>query len=361
MGEGGGGVGGGGEGSVEGGGEGGGASALLYVFGSGTALGALHAILGPDHVSALLTLSVNQPPIVAAWLGVRWGLGHSLGLCVVTGCFLALRVDSADVEDAFEGGMDWIVGACMICLGMYGYYGAWRLRRSTQRATAWRGIAATSPVMRGIAALQLVDEAFVDTERLPRRAGKLAVGSHDDGGDSPSGEDASEAEAPSLVNAPDEVDLETGDEHADLDQNLHSNLDRPTECERPHPGCRSRCPGWCCRWLPSYEALIALAIGVLHGMGGPGGILGVLPSLLMPGLASSLAYLFGFCASATLAMGLVACCAGCLSSRLSGASPSLPWAIAAGAATLAVAVGVFWLVGCATGSLAELLARLGME
>jgi hypothetical protein len=127
--------------------------------------------------------------------------------------------------------------------------------------------------------------------------------------------------------------------------------------------------GRCCtcraqsgRRKTAYEAAIALGVGVLHGVGGPGGVLGVLPSLLMPGLASSLAYLFSFCASATVTMGVVAICCGLLSSRSAQAcrSPNLPWILAVAAATLSVAVGVLWIVGCATGRLPEMIHSIGM-
>ena len=47
-------------------------------------MGLFHAVTGPDHLSTLVTLAVNHPPKAAAWLGIRWGLGHSFGLVVVT-------------------------------------------------------------------------------------------------------------------------------------------------------------------------------------------------------------------------------------------------------------------------------------
>ena len=34
---------------------------------------------------------------------------------------------------------------------------------------------------------------------------------------------------------------------------------------------------------PSYAAVLSLVVGILHGVGGPGGILGVLPTLVESG------------------------------------------------------------------------------
>ena len=44
----------------------------------GVAMGIIHVLAGPDHLSALATLSVGSS-WRAILLGVRWGVGHSLG------------------------------------------------------------------------------------------------------------------------------------------------------------------------------------------------------------------------------------------------------------------------------------------
>ena len=41
-------------------------------------------------MSALITIAVNQR-WAAAWLGIRWGVGHSTGLLIVTGLVLVLK------------------------------------------------------------------------------------------------------------------------------------------------------------------------------------------------------------------------------------------------------------------------------
>ena len=64
---------------------------------SGLALGVLHALTGPNHLSALITISVGQG-WPGFWLGIRWGLGHSTGLIIVTGALIALREAWDEVE-----------------------------------------------------------------------------------------------------------------------------------------------------------------------------------------------------------------------------------------------------------------------
>ena len=44
----------------------------------GVAMGALHVLTGPDHLSAISVLAAGNAHSRwrTAWLGVRWGLGH---------------------------------------------------------------------------------------------------------------------------------------------------------------------------------------------------------------------------------------------------------------------------------------------
>src|SRR5262249_26227748 len=66
-------------------------------------LGMRHA-LEPDHIAAVSTLvSREQSGYRAAWLGVCWGVGHTLSLFVVgLGLVLVRREMPAGLADAFE-------------------------------------------------------------------------------------------------------------------------------------------------------------------------------------------------------------------------------------------------------------------
>ena len=83
-------------------------------------LGAFH-VLTPDHLSALSALSVG-----GSWrsfaLGVRWSMGHSGGLLIVTFVFLMLKGD-LDLR-LFGKYCDSMVGMFMIFIGFYGILGS---------------------------------------------------------------------------------------------------------------------------------------------------------------------------------------------------------------------------------------------
>ena len=124
-------------------------------------------------------------------------------------------------------------------------------------------------------------------------------------------------------------------------------------------GCH--CP--CHRNMSSRAktSLIALVVGILHGIGGPGGVLAVLPTLLMPGLLASCLYLGAFCIFATLTMGAVAGVYGACTYRSKVVSPSLPWILQFVSASTSVFIGLVWLVCSATGTLSEVLEAVGID
>src|SRR5205085_5588095 len=70
--------------------------------GLGTLLGMRHA-LEPDHLAALSTLLTGERNVrKAAWLGVYWGIGHTLTLLVAGTLLVVLRADMpARTSDLF--------------------------------------------------------------------------------------------------------------------------------------------------------------------------------------------------------------------------------------------------------------------
>jgi nitrile hydratase accessory protein len=78
-------------------------SGLAASAGLGTLLGMRHA-LEPDHLAALSTLLTGQRNVRrAAWLGVYWGIGHTLTLFVAGTFLVVLRTDMpAIVADVLE-------------------------------------------------------------------------------------------------------------------------------------------------------------------------------------------------------------------------------------------------------------------
>ena len=90
-----------------------GPQAFVASAGLGTLLGMRHA-LEPDHLAALSTLLTGERNIrKAAWLGVYWGIGHTLTLLVAGTILVVLRADMpAIASDAL---------ACAVVLLLVGF------------------------------------------------------------------------------------------------------------------------------------------------------------------------------------------------------------------------------------------------
>ena len=104
---------------------------MLFIFTAGFLMGVVHALTGPDHMSALITVAVNER-CRAFFLGARWGIGHSGGLLIVTILMLVLRdtygIDEDELMDKVSAAMNWFVGVAMLALGLWSYYRACKLR-----------------------------------------------------------------------------------------------------------------------------------------------------------------------------------------------------------------------------------------
>lgn len=91
---------------------------------SGLAAGAAHVVTGPDHLAALAPIAV-QDPGRAARLGLRWGLGHGLGVVVlgVIGMFARTWIDVGAVSAWAEVS----VGFVLVLVGGWAFLRASRL------------------------------------------------------------------------------------------------------------------------------------------------------------------------------------------------------------------------------------------
>ena len=97
---------------------------VITSSGFASLLGMRHA-LEPDHIAAVSTLvSDEQSSARAAWLGVCWGIGHTLTLFVVgLGLVLVQREIPSGLADVFEI----FVSVMLIGLGMRSVFQAARL------------------------------------------------------------------------------------------------------------------------------------------------------------------------------------------------------------------------------------------
>ncbi|MEX2206118.1 MAG: sulfite exporter TauE/SafE family protein [Myxococcota bacterium] len=90
---------------------------MIFVFFTGVAAGFGHVLLGPDHVAALAPFSVEARE--KAWVvGLRWGVGHALGIITVA-LLVVTAADSLDLE-LLEGAGDYLVGIVLVAVGLWG-------------------------------------------------------------------------------------------------------------------------------------------------------------------------------------------------------------------------------------------------
>jgi hypothetical protein len=90
---------------------------------AGFAAGAIHVLAGPDHLAAVAPLAARHPR--GSWRsGLRWGLGHAGGVCVVGLATILLRgLLPVDLVSHYS---ERLVGVMLIGIG------AWALRKGMQ-------------------------------------------------------------------------------------------------------------------------------------------------------------------------------------------------------------------------------------
>ena len=118
---------------------------------TGILMGIIHVITGPDHLSALATLcgtniqfrhgsrGRREASMQNFCLGVRWGLGHSVGLLFVGGILIAVETGSGQewiggINPLVSLILEGFVGLFMLALGTYGIIRA----NKNKRERAWQ-------------------------------------------------------------------------------------------------------------------------------------------------------------------------------------------------------------------------------
>ena len=92
------------------------------------AMGVVHVLTGPDHLSALATLSANVGNFRAFWYGVRWGIGHSTGL-VLVGCFMIALSGTSEDEVRVLNAFSLFICVCLFVLTLILIWKGWMDRR----------------------------------------------------------------------------------------------------------------------------------------------------------------------------------------------------------------------------------------
>lgn len=98
--------------------------------------------------------------------------------------------------------------------------------------------------------------------------------------------------------------------------------------------------------------LLAFGIGIIHGVAGPGGVLGVIPAVHLQDWRLATVYLGAFCLTSTLCMGCYAALYGLFSAKISDTT-HLEFQLECLSAGLSIVVGILWLVLISLGKLED--------
>ncbi|KAE9326832.1 hypothetical protein PF008_g16547 [Phytophthora fragariae] len=95
---------------------------------------------------------------------------------------------------------------------------------------------------------------------------------------------------------------------------------------------------------PMMQRIAALCVGIVHGIAGPGGILGVLPAVVLNNWGKSIAYLGSFCGASILTMGVFAAVYGEITCRLGGSSPKMDFRVGMCSSAFSFVIGILWII-----------------
>mmetsp|Transcript_27276 Transcript_27276/g.56870 ORF Transcript_27276/g.56870 Transcript_27276/m.56870 type:complete len:382 (-) Transcript_27276:85-1230(-) len=372
----------------------------IELIGVGNLMGIIHVLTGPDHLSAIATLSginvssrssssCSDQEENAFLLGIKWGIGHSLGLLVVVGVFIAtgqLDGEAIVMDDSWSIILEGIVGVFMLTLGSYGLHNAFRNRKAddvgsvlplSSSATNLKKLNEDGDLEDGQLKVEiqgmpkkfykrqrsgsgnslahmmeevLVSDSRHGNESLLTKNSDKSIEEGNDGDKYPtklktstSGLSESfvkyQADKPSLMKAKVLVV-----KHASPEKSIV--LGAPSSSDRPNNG----------RDLPG---ILAIAAGALHGAAGPGGVLGVMPAVQMRDVKSATIYLSTFFLTSALVMGCFAACCATLGQWLVGSGrrgSSRVFRVEAGSAFLSIVVGITWLALLSIGKVEEVYA-----
>eukprot|EP00804_Cyclotella_cryptica_P003651 CCRYP_002207-RA/>CCRYP_002207-RA protein AED:0.28 eAED:0.28 QI:379/1/1/1/1/1/2/86/355 len=325
----------------------------------GLLMGTIHVLTGPDHLSALATLSAtdvgsrsargenNDDGAPKNWklrsflLGVRWGVGHSFGLLVVGGILIGIQAgttseDWIGMDDWIPTMLETLVGVFMLVLGVYGVIKALRNRRSTSVTPPSTEVESgdcrsgtlkdesIDPVENRSISEVLQDEGYhvmtlTDAERVleseakPSTESIVKSASEDE---MPCGKSHLEesVETSPVMSSARMVDLHLSDkldvaDDSTLGKGKSKSGSSSVACKPLREKLKiANVHQTCCmgKGLLGRPATLALLAGVIHGAAGPGGVLGVIPAVEMQDPKAAAVYLGTFCVTSTIVMGVFA-------------------------------------------------------
>ena len=335
----------------------------------------MHVLTGPDHLSALATLSAAvSERRQAFFLGVRWGIGHSTGLLLV-GVILIVQdavtyhknnnegddddssqsttTTTIEVPDSISHLFESLVGVFMLLLGCYG------IRQANERKHHIEGQELLPTIEEGDDAYATRDDPIMiettNEDPVERRH-------HQHPQSNDYNPQRNEEDMMLEVDDDQKMDQDYNSlehTHSPLELEIHDSL-APHETLHPHVHDHHHHPfhGWNDRTTISAKSMAILA-GIIHGLAGPGGVLGVIPAVQLHDWKLATVYLASFCVSSTLTMGCFATFYGTVSTWLVAGREEgegdrigstrrnyhrLEYPMQLFSASLSILVGITWLV-----------------
>lgn len=311
----------------------------LQLIGNGLTMGVIHVLTGPDHLSALATLSANVGNCYAFAYGIRWGIGHSTGLVIVASVLIAISsgdAEEVDMNSTLDIALESCVGMFMIMLGCYGMYKALEKRKQKNNEV---GLYVDGDILLPERSGRSNSNNAIDTRFTSMRT--INMSSSEDGtsydeDDEKSKEDL-DGDAIRQGKIERNMSIEFLDRYAG---GLNVCFVSPHDHDgKPHDNSKSK--------------FVACGIGIVHGVAGPGGVLGVIPAVQLKQWQLSALYLGSFCLASTLIMGTFAALYGIFSERLASKT-NLYFQLECFSAFLSVAVGITWLTLLSMGKLDDI-------
>lgn len=336
---------------------------VLSLVVTGMVLGIVHVLTGPDHLSALATLSANVSSSQSFWYGVRWGVGHSIGLVVVGSIFILIssvnegnEEDTVTIPHSLEIFAECLVGLFMLILGSYQMYTAFKNKSNDSLEMNDISVSiinhssdqdkTNAESHKQLYVSNMVSNSAIGHQSVSDTTPIVRPSSISDHHGDIENRDQEKVAAISETSRQSSFSISNMFQHSHFDDGFHNDYQTDTndfdDLNQSRDGVGAR------------KQFIAICIGIIHGVAGPGGVLGVIPAVQLHDLFLSTIYLGTFCCCSTLTMGVFAACYGYISSFISGTNADLSFRIEVFSAGLSIFVGALWLFLLAIGKLEDI-------
>lgn len=314
---------------------------ILSLIGAGCRNGALHIATGPDHLSAILTVTTLKG-VRALKDGLIWGVGHSIGILLVT--LLVVNIepikDSLSEHGTANTVINYIAAVMMILFGLY-YLIKMDIPVIEQKVSAVHHTRSVLDITPRVSqkdvddiVSQIVKGSVTPRESMVVVARRSIVNSS--------------TTVPSIVKNPEnEMSLIRVKEGEYV-------LSDPLMANEQKDGFKEELIAEGTDVLANEEPkkehkpwvvrLAAPVCGILHGAAGPGGMLGILPTAKLSGW-DQFTFLTAFLVSSTLIMGLMSLAWGVLTFYIGiNATKRITKWTYIFASIAPIVIGIIWLI-----------------